>query len=194
MPISPNTMPTAVRARKEGLALCSPPHRERSLARRHACRSRLHLLGQSRNAVRAARPPHDELSAPAPFVCHCLSGTCAVTGCFHWVLVASELIPCPVEAGWAEKPKEFKALTSLCRAAGVLGRLRQSYAEAGSHPVKNSVISSSCEGFEATAAAPACLRRRAHGPNVARFLVKSDGPGDTIRAIADPSNGSRRRN
>ena len=45
----------------------------------------------------------------------------------------------------------------------------------------------------ATAAAAACLRRQAHGPNVARFLVESDGPGDTIGAIADASNGSRRR-
>src|SRR5262249_58131348 len=103
-------------------------------------------------------------------------------------------IPCLIEAGWEEQPKESRALANLCRASGVLGRSRQSCAEAGSHPVKNSVISSSCEGFEATAAAAACLRRRAHGPNVARFLVKSDGPGDTIRAIADPSHGSRRRN
>jgi hypothetical protein len=35
-----------------------------------------------------------------------------VTGCFHWIVIASELISSWAKAGWTEKPKEFKALTS----------------------------------------------------------------------------------
>src|SRR5262249_41628380 len=43
-------------------------------------------------------------------------------------------------------PEKLKRLRPF-RPGRVLGRSWQTCAEAGSHPVKNSVISSSCEGF-----------------------------------------------
>jgi hypothetical protein len=49
--------------------------------------------------------------------------------------------------------------------------------------VENSVISSSCEGFGQK---PLRLRKGARGPNVAPFLVKSDGLGETIRTTGRP--------
>jgi hypothetical protein len=47
--------------------------------------------------------------------------------------------------------------------------------EAGSHPVKNSVISRQLRGFGVPDPAPHVSLRATVGPNVARFLVKPGG-------------------
>src|SRR5262245_33541892 len=75
--------------------------------------------------------------------------------------------------GWTGKAQKLKRSRPF-RPGRVLGRSWQTCAEAGSHAVKNSVISNSCEGFGgATRALSTAVCD--NGPNVARFLVKSGG-------------------
>src|SRR5262249_46708033 len=111
---------------------------------------------------------------PAPLVCHCLPGTCAA----EWLFPCRSRSPASYPhlspgLGWTGKARKLKRSRPF-RPGRVLGRSWQTCAEAGSHPVKNSVISNSCEGFGGATRAlstAACD----NGPNVARFLVKSDG-------------------
>jgi hypothetical protein len=86
------------------------------------------------------------------------------------VVIASE--PIRATRTWVGAEK-FKRLR-LFRPGRVLGRSWQTCADARSHPVENSVISDSCEGFAGGNRAASTVARD-NGPNVARFLVNPMG-------------------
>src|SRR5262249_37453619 len=119
---------------------------------------------------------HDQLSAP-PALRLALSARNLCGDRLFSLLVAIASEPIRAAQAWVG-PEKFKRLRPF-RPGRVLGRSWQTCAEAGSHPVKNSVISNSCEGF-AGANRSASTVARDDGPNVARFLVNLMGSIDGV--------------
>src|SRR5262249_52451605 len=89
--------------------------------------------------------------------------------------------------GWTGKAQKLKRSRPF-RPGRVLGRSWQTCAEAGSHPVKNSVISNSCEGFGGRDPRPIhrCVRQ---WPECCTFFGQIRRAELTVRTITGPDNG-----